>query len=201
MKKTVFVLSAGLLLAVAGCRKEKEQPVDTIQAPAVQPSVEVQTDVPVQSQKKETMTITSPEFENGGRIPIQHTADGPNYSPALYIQNVPKGTGSLVLIMDDPLAAQGTWVHWLVWNIPADVVQIMNGGVRREGTMEGTNSWGNIGYGGPAPPSGIHRYFFKLYALDRMLDIQPGTDIKTVEAAMEGHILEQAELIGIYSRE
>lgn len=145
------------------------------------------------------MTISSPAFRENTRIPSKYTCDGENISPPLSIGSVPEGTKSLVLINDDPDAPVGLWVHWLLWNVDPGTTEIAQNSVPT-GASEGTTSWGRTGYGGPCPPSGEHRYFFKLYALDTRLELPPSTDKKRLEAAMEGHVLDSAELIGLYSR-
>lgn len=145
------------------------------------------------------MKITSPAFTHNEKIPAKYTCDGEDKSPPLKIAGVPANALSLVLISDDPDAPMGTWVHWLVWNLEPSVVEISENTVP-SGGVEGTTSWKRTGYGGPCPPSGIHRYFFKIYALDCKLDLKPRADIVDLERAMEGHVLDQAELIGLYSR-
>jgi len=145
-----------------------------------------------------TMALTSPSFNEGEPIPPKFTCDGEEISPELDWFGTPEGTVSLALIMDDPDAPLGTWVHWVLYNLPMDLSGLREGmtGVG----LEGTNSWNRTGYGGPCPPSGTHRYFFKLYALDVNLDLDPGAKKGDLLAAMEGHILGQAELMGTYSR-
>jgi Raf kinase inhibitor-like YbhB/YbcL family protein len=145
-----------------------------------------------------TMALTSPAFNNGEAIPGKFTCDGEDISPELDWFGTPEGTVSLALIMDDPDAPVGTWVHWVLYDLPMDL-----SGLRQAMTgvgVDGTNSWNRTGYGGPCPPSGTHRYYFKLYALDTNLDLDPGMKKKDLLAAMEGHILGQAELMGTYSR-
>ena len=144
------------------------------------------------------MKITSPAFENNQNIPAGYTCDGKNVNPPLQITDVPAGAKSLALIMDDPDSPTGTWDHWIVFNIPPHVTQIPEDS-EPEG-VQGRTSFQELGYGGPCPGSGEHRYFFKLYALDRQLDLKEGATKAEVERAMEGHILEQAELMGQYSR-
>ena len=148
--------------------------------------------------KKMAITITSSAFSEGSMIPRQYTCDGEDISPELDWFGTPEGTVSLALIMDDPDAPMGTWVHWVLYNLPMDLSGLREGmtGVG----LDGSNSWGTTGYGGPCPPSGTHRYFFKLYALDINLDFESIVDKAALEAAMEGHILGQAELMGTYSR-
>lgn len=144
------------------------------------------------------MKLTSSTFMHNGNIPSEYTCDGTDISPPLSISDVPANTKSLVLISDDPDAPVGTWDHWVVFNIPASTTQISKG-TEPKGTA-GKNSWGRTGYGGPCPPSGTHRYFFKLYALDTELNLPVGSAKKQIESAMQGHILAKAELIGLYKR-
>ena len=146
--------------------------------------------------------LGSPAFSGGEPIPPRFTADGPDLSPGLVIRNAPAGTVSFALIMDDPDAPMGTWVHWVVWNIPG-TTEVIPEGRLPEGAVEGTNSWGRTGYGGPSPPrgTGIHRYFFKLYALDTTLDLPVSTDTAGLLRAMEGHVLGEARLMGTYTRD
>ncbi|MBU0530195.1 MAG: YbhB/YbcL family Raf kinase inhibitor-like protein [Candidatus Aenigmatarchaeota archaeon] len=140
------------------------------------------------------LKITSSAFEHNGRIPAKYTSDGEDVNPPLKIEEIPEGTQSLVLISDDPDAPMGTWVHWVVWNMePRNVDENSVPGT------EGMNDFGKHSYGGPAPPSGTHRYFFKVYALDTKLDIGPDSRKHDVEKAMEGHVLAKGELIGLYS--
>jgi len=142
------------------------------------------------------LRITSPVFENKGFIPQKYTCDGDNVSPPLKIGGIPEGTQSLVLIVDDPDAPRGTWDHWIVWNIPP-VEKIEEDSV--PGT-EGLNDFNRHSYGGPSPPSGTHRYFFKVYALDTKLVLNPNSRKRDVERAMEGHILAKGEIVGLYRR-
>ena len=144
------------------------------------------------------LKITSPAFEHNGSIPEKYTCDGSDISPPLEISGVPAEAKSLVLINDDPDAPVGTWDHWIVFNIPPTTTEITENSV--PGT-QGKNSFRKLDYGGPCPPSGEHRYFFKLYALDTELDIGEESSKPSVESAMEGHILAQGELVGKYSRD
>ncbi|MBI4235192.1 YbhB/YbcL family Raf kinase inhibitor-like protein [Candidatus Peregrinibacteria bacterium] len=146
------------------------------------------------------MEITSPAFNNNEKIPSKYTCDGAGLSPPLKISNVPQEAKSLVLISDDPDAPMGTWVHWLVWNIDPKIFEITENNVPSD-AVQGTTSFGNSVYGGPCPPSGVHRYFFKLYALDTMLDLSSSTQKADLESAMENHILNRAEIIGLYQRQ
>jgi len=146
-----------------------------------------------------SMKISSPEFQNNGFIPKKFTCQGENINPELVFSDVPKNANSLVLIMDDPDAPMGTWDHWILFSIPADVKEIIEDSVPMN-AVQGLNSWPKNEYGGPCPPSGTHRYFFKLYALDKMLDLDESADKSVVESAMEGHIIAKAELIGLYRK-
>ena len=143
--------------------------------------------------------VTSPAFTEGQPIPPRFTADGPDLSPELVLENAPEGVISFALIMDDPDAPVGTWVHWVVWNLPGDSRTIPEGSLP-SAAVEGRNGWGRSDYGGPAPPSGTHRYFFKVYALDTTLDLPRSTDKAGLEGAMRGHVLAEATLMGTYSR-
>ncbi len=142
------------------------------------------------------LSVTSPAFANNGRIPAKYTCDGNDVNPPLSIEGIPEGTKSLVLIVDDPDAPRGTWDHWIVWNIPP-AQKIEENSV--PGT-EGLNDSGRRSYGGPCPPSGTHRYFFKVYALDTTLNLSPNSRKRDVEKAMMGHILAQGQIVGLYSR-
>ncbi len=144
----------------------------------------------------ESFSVSSPAFEQGGRIPARYTCDSDDVSPELRISSIPEGTKTLALIVDDPDAPMGTWVHWLVWNIPPAEVIAEN---TAPGTL-GRNDFGKLEWGGPCPPSGEHRYFFRLYALDAELDLPEGSARQELERAMQGHILARAELMGRYSR-
>ncbi|MBS3112945.1 YbhB/YbcL family Raf kinase inhibitor-like protein [Candidatus Woesearchaeota archaeon] len=144
------------------------------------------------------MKLTSPDFKNNQKIPEKFTCKGNNFNPGLEIENIPVKAKSLVLIMDDPDAPRGTWVHWIVWNIPI-TEKIYENSVPG-GSMQGTNSANQTNYIGPCPPSGTHRYFFKLYALDTTLNL-PKTSTKAgLEQAMQPHVIEKAELIGLFSK-
>ena len=145
------------------------------------------------------LAITSPAFADGQPIPARFTADGANISPQLEIAGPPPGTACFALIVDDPDAPMGTWVHWVAWNIPASTTAIPEGRLPA-GSMEGRNSWGRTGYGGPSPPSGTHRYHFKLYAVDRPLELPRTADKQTLIDVMEGHVLARAQLTGTYRR-
>jgi len=149
--------------------------------------------------------IRSTAFTSGGTIPKRYTCDGPDVSPPLSWTEPPAGTKRLAFVMDDPDAPVGTWVHWVLYNLPASARELAEGIPATEtlasGAEQGTNDFRKIGYGGPCPPPGpTHRYFFKLYALDTELNLAPEVTKKQLEAAMAGQILAQAELIGRYGR-
>ena len=145
------------------------------------------------------ITISSSAFSEGDEIPRKHTCDGEDLSPPLYWSGSPDGTQSLVLITDDPDAPGGTFVHWVLYNIPPNTTLLAEG-VSGVGT-QGVNGFGRSGYGGPCPPKGpAHRYFFKLYALDTSLDLQSSAGKAEVEMAMQGHVLAQGQLVGTYKR-
>jgi Raf kinase inhibitor-like YbhB/YbcL family protein len=143
-----------------------------------------------------TLSVSSPVFENNKLIPAKYTCDGNDVNPPLTIEGTPAETKSLVLIVDDPDAPSGTWDHWVVWNIPP-INRIEENSV--PGT-EGLNTYHQHSYGGPCPPWGTHRYFFKVYALDTLLDLSPNSSKKDVEKAVQGHVLAKGELIGLYRR-
>ncbi|MFA6254589.1 MAG: YbhB/YbcL family Raf kinase inhibitor-like protein [Patescibacteria group bacterium] len=145
------------------------------------------------------MKLNSPAFKNNEAIPVQYTCDGQDINPPLEISDMPEDTKSLVLIVDDPDAAAGDWVHWLVWNIKPQTKEITENSVP-SGAVEGTTSFGQPGYGGPCPPKGTHRYFFKLYALDTDLNLDQNADKQQLEIVIKDHIINQTELIGLYTR-
>ncbi|MDD5700141.1 MAG: YbhB/YbcL family Raf kinase inhibitor-like protein [Candidatus Nanoarchaeia archaeon] len=138
-------------------------------------------------------------FGNNERIPLKYTCDGKNVNPPLEFSDIPKNAKSLVLIVDDPDSPSGIFTHWMLWNIPANTVKINENSVPK-GTREGKNDFGNVGYGGPCPHSGTHRYQFKLFALDINQDLASGFSKKDAENRIKGHIIERAVLTGIYSR-
>jgi len=145
-------------------------------------------------------TLTSPAFGPGEWIPAKYTCDGQDVSPPLRWSEPPAGTRSFALIVDDPDAPRRTWTHWLLFNLPVEPQELAEGSGSPPGSRTGRNSWGRPGYGGPCPPGGTHRYFFKLYALDTILTLAAGATREQLQQAMTGHILGQAELMGVYSR-
>jgi len=150
------------------------------------------------------LEISSSAFAEGEMIPTRYTCDGPDVSPDLSWSGVPETAKSLALICDDPDAPVGTWVHWVLFNMPASA-DGLPAGIPPDATLEngarhGTNDFRRLGYGGPCPPGGTHRYFFKLYALDRALDLESGITKARLLEAMKGHILAEAHLMGKYKR-
>ena len=165
------------------------------------------TGISVLAQAEQTpvkLSISSPAFANGGSIPIKYTCDGQDISPSLSWSPGPAGTQSYTLVMDDP-DAQGTFAHWVVYNIPGNVTSLNEHmtsiGQLDDGTMQGKNSFGGIGYGGPCPPAGKpHHYRFRVYALDSVLSLSPGASMGEVMNAISGHITAEGELVGVYGR-
>lgn len=155
--------------------------------------------------KKMEIKITSSAFSEGGLIPAKYTCDGSDISPPLQWESVPDGTMSIALISDDPDAPVGTWVHWVIYDLPAETREleenIPGDKILPNGARQGLSDFGRIGYGGPCPPSGTHRYFFKIYALDKKLELAAGAKKSELLDAMEGHILGQGQLIGKYKRQ
>lgn len=184
---------ATALMAVAGligCRSELEEPLE-------------------ESAQWAKIELTSTALSEGQPIPQKYTGEGADLSPPLSWSDLPEGTQELALICDDPDAPRGTWVHWVVYGIPATATELPEGfngsdprGREFVGVTEGKNSFGQIGYRGPMPPrgGGSHRYFFKLYALDAELQLKPGLDKPSLLDAMKGHVLGKGELMGTYER-
>ena len=150
------------------------------------------------------MKIESTAFQEGAAIPRKYTCDGEDVSPPLKWNDPPEGTRSFALISDDPDAPAKTWVHWVMYNIPADARGLPENVPPNEklgdGTLQGTSDFGRIGYGGPCPPSGTHRYYFKLYALDSVLALGPGATKQQLLDAMDGHVLVESVCMGRYQR-
>lgn len=171
---------------------------------AVNASAGVKTTWPTMKHKEGTMRLTSPAFTHGGSIPALYSGLGRNLSPALQWTGVPAGTVSLALICDDPDAPGATWVHWVVYNLPPSCTGLPEGMPREPGIptggMQGVNSSDTIGYDGPYPPTGTHRYFFKLYALDTVLALEKAARKPALERAMKGHIIDEARLMGTFTR-
>ncbi|MFA3784166.1 YbhB/YbcL family Raf kinase inhibitor-like protein [Melioribacteraceae bacterium 4301-Me] len=158
----------------------------------------------IKKEKKMKFQITSTAFKYGELIPVKYTCDGINISPPLKWEGVPTGTKSLALICDDPDAPIGDWVHWVIYFISPTLTELREGIPKGkepiEGIKQGTTDFHYVGYGGPCPPSGTHRYFFKLYALDTILNLDSSTTKKTLLEAMKNHIIDKAELMGTYKR-
>jgi Raf kinase inhibitor-like YbhB/YbcL family protein len=152
-----------------------------------------------EGKKMAEFKLASPAFVNNGYVPAHYSCDGTDINPPLEIAGVPAGAKSLVLIVDDPDAPIGMWVHWVVWNIDPATREIAEDSVP-SGASQGKNDWKRNSYGGPCPPSGVHRYFFKLYALDVKLNLGSGATKSELEKAMHGHALASAELIGLYKK-
>ena len=147
------------------------------------------------------MQLFSSAFQNGMPIPSKYTCDGKNTNPPLEIHDVPANAKSLALIMDDPDAPMKTWLHWTIWNIhPQEKYSETDWQKAIANAQEGLTDFGTIGYGGPCPPSGTHRYFFKLFALDTLLDLKQGASLEQLTKTMEGHSIEKTELMGTYTR-
>lgn len=150
------------------------------------------------------MKITSSAFSEGEMIPSKYTCDGKDISPPLAWDNPPDDTKSIALICDDPDAPMGTWVHWVLFNLPPDIQSLPEAlpsdKIIKNGAIHGMNDFRRYGYGGPCPPGGTHRYYFKLYALDSIMELKPGITKVQLIKAMQGHVLDECELMGKYSR-
>jgi Raf kinase inhibitor-like YbhB/YbcL family protein len=151
------------------------------------------------------LDVTCTAFREGENVPRQYTADGKNISPPLQWGEPPEGTQSIALICDDPDAPRGTWVHWVLYNLPGDSRGLPEGVPGRDSldgsSVQGKNDFGKVGYGGPSPPRGKpHRYYFKVYALDAALGLEPGATKADLVAAMQGHVLAEGQLMGQYGR-
>ena len=183
MKKFVFIVILLLVVAIGAVFLIRERQA------ALPDNINIDTT---------SMKITSPVFENSRKMPAKYTCDDKNISPPLTISGVPEGAKSLALIVDDPDAPAGTWVHWTIWNMDPALAEIAEDSIP-EG-IEGVTNFEKPGYGGPCPHSGTHRYFFKLYALDTILDLPQSATKQMVEEKMQRNIIDRAELIGLYSR-
>ena len=192
-KKLIIIILISFVLC--GCKQEEKTVPEKKEEQTVRP------------ERKDTinMEIKSPAFENEGMIPSEYTCDGKNISPQLKWENIPDHTKSLALICDDPDAPAGDWVHWVIFNIPPDVTELEeNIPLSKElknGAVQGLNDFRKNGYGGPCPPSGTHRYYFKLFALDIMLAPDANAKKSDLLDAMQGHILAQAQIMGKYKRQ
>lgn len=191
-----------LVLSLAACAA---QPTPTSEPDATEVPTQISTEVPMGATEEVAMSfeISSPAFGNGEAIPVDFSCDGSDASPALTWTEPPADTQSFALIMDDPDAPMGTWVHWVVYNIPASTRELEENMPAipelSNGIAQGYTSAKTVGYHGPCPPSGTHHYYFKLYALDTVLSLSAKADKKELLAAMEGHILANVELMGTFS--
>ncbi len=188
----LVLMGCVLIVGLLGCRQKAAPPSSTAIA---MPTAATET--------TNAFLLTSPAFAYGEAIPAEYTCDGRDKSPLLKWGDPPAATQSFVLIMTDPDAPVGTWVHWVVYNIPADVRSLPEAIVDDAGLpggVHGKNSWGRFDYGGPCPPGGTHRYYFKLYALDTPVTLEGEVTQKRLLTAMAGHILAETELMGTYKR-
>jgi len=184
-----------LILGLSACAARPSAPEPPARLPAAFRAL--------QEAKKLTnnsMRLSSPDFSAGAPIPARFTCEGENISPALAITGVSGRAKSLVLIVSDPDAPRGDWVHWTIWNLPVDTSLLPAGGSLPSAAVEGQTDFGRPGWGGPCPPAGAHRYVFKLYALGADLYLDPSATKKEILEAMEGMIIEETELIGTYER-
>jgi len=184
-KYVILIVSLGILFlgACATVAPETSVPADA-PSEAIEPAA--------------SFELTSTVFAEGASIPVRYSCDGEDISPPLTWNDPPAGTQSFALVMDDPDAPVGTWDHWVVFNLSANMRELSE--AANVAAPTGKNSWGRNDYGGPCPPEGTHRYFFKLYALDTTLDLGENTNKKQVLSAMQDHILAEAELMGTFSR-
>ena len=186
MPRVLFIMTA-LAITACGCEQKKE------------PS-----EVREERSQDMTISVSSSAFPEGGTIPAKYTCDGNDMSPPLKWTGVPEAAKSLALICDDPDAPVGTWVHWVMWNVPPSVGELAENVSPKpelpDGSRQGISDFRRPGYGGPCPPSGVHRYYFKIYALDTMLDLPSSTRKADLLKAMKGHVLAEGQLMGKYSR-
>lgn len=188
-----------LLAVISGCvAEEKEKTTFPISTPtAIEKNTKEVTTM-------QNISISAEAFQAGGAIPPEYTCDGSDVSPALSWKGIPSNAKSIALIMDDPDAPGGTFVHWVLYNIPAGTEKLPMGipgnQTLGDGSRQGITDFGSVGYGGPCPPRGTHRYYFRIYAIDTMLDLPPGASRKQVDSAMKGHVLAAGELMGRYGR-
>lgn len=204
LKYSVLIL---IIIFISGCVTNNVQTDEIAEEVTGEVTAEV-TDTEEGSKQEagimEGISISSGAFVEGGSIPVEYTCDGSDVSPPLLLKGIPDGAKSIALIMDDPDAPGGTFVHWVIYNIPAGTRQLPKGipttVTLNDGSRQGISDFRRTGYGGPCPPSGTHRYYFKLYALDIVLDLPQGASKAQLEKAMQGHILAKSELMGRYGR-
>jgi Raf kinase inhibitor-like YbhB/YbcL family protein len=191
MRRNPLALTIVFLVLILSCANRP-------QSPAPPPAANSPTE------NKMEIKLTSAAFKEGQAIPRQYTCDGVNVSPPLEWTGVPKSAKTIAIICDDPDAPAGTWVHWVLYNLPTENIGLVENLPATEnlkaGGFQGKNDFGKVGYGGPCPPSGTHRYFFKIYALDSELPLKAGATKADVEKAMEGHVVLQGQLMGTYKR-
>jgi len=192
IQKKIFILII-IIFLIYSCQSKDEE--------------KVQINTTQEKKEKEVnmqFKLTSPAFEEEGMIPKKYTCDAEDISPPLIWESVPEGTKSLAIICDDPDAPMGTWVHWVLYNLPPNTKELQENVSSTEtlenGAKHGTNDFGDVGYRGPCPPGGTHRYFFKLYALDTVLNLEAGIKKADLLNAMEGHIIFETQLMGKYFR-
>ncbi len=191
----MFIVAALLLSNAIACgsRQQSAHPPQISHTSVANPS----------PQQKSELKLTSTAFKEGEAIPRGYTCDGANVSPPLEWTGMPRNAKTIAIIADDPDAPAGTWTHWVLYNLAAEGLGLIENTPQTDtlkgGGVQGKNDFGKIGYGGPCPPSGTHRYFFKFYALDSELPLSPGATKAEVEKAMQGHIVGQAQLMGTYS--
>ncbi len=203
-------LFMGLMISIllAACAAESTPTLVLTSTPEEPSQVAPTEEQPVETEdptvEDTDFRLTSSAFQQGDPIPTIHSCDGEDTSPRLTWTNPPAGVQSFALIFDDPDAPGGTWVHWVLFNLPAETrslpADVPPDPELASGGVHGSNSWNSIGYGGPCPPGGEHRYFFKLYALDSVLDVEVSATKEQLLEAMEDHIVAEAELMGTYSR-
>ena len=209
--RSLFALCLGLffLVACSAPAAQQTQAPPVVETPVAATSAPTATVVPEASpsvmEPSLPFELISTAFEQGEPIPVKYSCDGEDISPSLAWGDPPVGTQSLALIMDDPDAPGGTWVHWVLFNISPDLRELQENlpitGKNQDpnAIFVGDNSWGRADYGGPCPPSGTHRYFFKLYALDTTISLLPGATKQELVSAMDGHVLAEADLMGTFS--
>ncbi|HEX4640869.1 MAG TPA: YbhB/YbcL family Raf kinase inhibitor-like protein [Chthoniobacterales bacterium] len=151
-----------------------------------------------EAKRKKSMKISSSAFAEGAEIPVKYSRSGEDINPPLHIEGTPENAKSLALIMDDPDAPVGLFTHWLVWNLDPRTTEIAEHSVPK-GAVEGTNDYPNAGYGGPQPPSGTHRYYFKIFVLDKTLDLRAGAKRKELDQAMKGHVIAEGQYMGRFT--
>lgn len=194
--KTVIIAGITLILVVLGAFLYYKMAIQNRRQVSIISSVSINSE---ESLTPSTMKISSNAFENNAQIPSKYTCDAENINPPLMISDIPADAKTLALLVDDPDAPVGDWVHWIAWNIPPTTTEITENSAPLG--IQGTTDFGKPGWGGPCPPFGTHRYFFKIYALNTELNLPASAKKADLLKAIEGHILDQAELIGLYQRQ